>query len=342
MDGIMEKLPFHDKPYRTYIYFGAAALFMGMMIGCCFFCCCKRSKKKSKKQAQLNEPLLNSAPEARLEMQEFSNPAQSNPEKRAIQDDNGHTSGLLLPASAKPPAMPTKREPALLKPSTTARTGNSSKLNIIELLPDGAVTYDLDEIKVATKTFNRDFQIGVGACGPVFKALLRVGATKDAPKYSVAVKCLMSKDPFEGKQFDKEIEILTKYRHETLLPLIGVCDGPPRCIVTELMTNGSLYHRLQYTRVQDMAPMTWKQRVGVAVDTATALDYLHNKSASPLIHRDVKSLNILLDEDYNGRLCDFGVVKDTPELAGGGDGHTHVNTVHVSGTMAYMPRECKS
>jgi serine/threonine protein kinase len=266
----------------------------------------------------------------------------STSDTRTVLPDNGHTSGLVL---TKPPAAPVaavvKREPALLKPSIKARSGSteSNKLNIIALLPNGPLKYDLEEIKVATSNFNRDYQIGVGACGPVFKCMLRVGEGKDAPIFPVAVKCLMSKDPFEGKQFDKEIEILSKYRHETLLPLIGDCEGPPRCIVTELMTNGSLYHRLQYTRVQGMEPMTWLQRINIAVDTATALDYLHNKASSPLIHRDVKSLNILLDEDYNGRLCDFGVVKDTPELGGSDPAHTHVNTVHVSGTMAYMPRE---
>ncbi|XP_066251387.1 interleukin-1 receptor-associated kinase 4-like isoform X2 [Euwallacea similis] len=166
--------------------------------------------------------------------------------------------------------------------------------------------------------------LGAGAFGSVF---LAVGLF-DKP---VAVKKI-SLDPVDSdhtvKQFKNEVEVLYKCRHENLVPLLGYsCDTNTYCLVYEYVPGGSLYEALQ----RCPNDLQWKQRLHIALGTARGIAYLHTAS-TPLIHRDIKSANILLDANNNPKVCDFGIVKLLP-------GQLNDLESSLCGTSAYMSPE---
>ncbi|XP_044267145.1 putative receptor-like protein kinase At1g72540 [Tribolium madens] len=169
--------------------------------------------------------------------------------------------------------------------------------------------------------------LGSGAFGKVY---LGVGLTSKP----VAVKKVILEnvdvvrvDDMVTKQFRNEVEILSKYEHENLVALRGYsCDGDTYCLLYEYVPGGALKDRLQKHE------LIWTERLYIAIGTARAIAYLHTAYATPLIHRDIKTANILLDSNNKPKLCDFGLIKRAL--------NQNTNTAStIFGTSAYMAPE---
>ncbi|KAG8652797.1 U-box domain-containing protein 35 isoform X3 [Manihot esculenta] len=153
-----------------------------------------------------------------------------------------------------------------------------------------------EEIVSATSSFCNDFKIGMGAYGTVYKCSLH--------HTTAAVKVLHSKDNKNSKQFQQELEILSKIHHPHLLILLGACYDHG-CLVYEYMENGSLEDRL--LRVNNTPPIPWFERYRIAWEVASALVFLHSSKPKPIIHRDMKPANILLDRNFVSKIGDVGL-----------------------------------
>ncbi|KAL5557715.1 hypothetical protein UlMin_033926 [Ulmus minor] len=190
----------------------------------------------------------------------------------------------------------------------------------------GARSFTFRELAAATRGFKEVNLIGEGGFGRVFKGRLETGQI-------VAIKQL-NHDGLQGYQeFIVEVLMLSLLHHSNLVTLIGYCtDGDQRLLVYEYMPMGSLEDHL-FDLEPDKQPLSWGTRMKIAVGAARGLEYLHCKANPPVIYRDLKSANILLDNDFHPKLSDFGLAKLGPV----GD-NTHVST-RVMGTYGYCAPE---
>ncbi|KAA0031501.1 BRASSINOSTEROID INSENSITIVE 1-associated receptor kinase 1-like isoform X1 [Cucumis melo var. makuwa] len=186
--------------------------------------------------------------------------------------------------------------------------------------------YSLRELQVATDYFSPQNILGKGGFGKVYKGRLADGSL-------VAVKRLKEERAEVGElQFQAEVEMISMAVHRNLLRLNGFCMSPTeRLLVYPYMANGSLASCLR-ERKQCQPPLNWAIRKQVALGAARGLEYLHNHCDPKIIHRDVKAANILLNDEYEAVVGDFGLVK----LMNYKD--THVTTA-VRGTIGHIPPE---
>ncbi|KAJ4764586.1 Protein kinase superfamily protein [Rhynchospora pubera] len=182
------------------------------------------------------------------------------------------------------------------------------------------------ELAAATKNFKKDCLVGEGGFGRVYKGRLESGQI-------VAVKQLDRNGLQGNREFLVEVLMLSLLHHQNLVNLIGYCaDGDQRLLVYEFMPLGSLENHL-HDLPPDKEPLDWNTRMKIAAGAAKGLEYLHDKANPPVIYRDFKSSNILLDNGFVPKLSDFGLAKLGPV----GD-KTHVST-RVMGTYGYCAPE---
>ncbi|KAI4372765.1 hypothetical protein MLD38_010958 [Melastoma candidum] len=190
----------------------------------------------------------------------------------------------------------------------------------------------LDLLKERTGNFSPKAMIGEGSYGRVYYANL------DGEK-AVAVKKLdVSSKPDSEVEFLTQVSMVSKLKNENFVELLGYCvDGDIRLLAYEFATMGSLHDVLHGKKgVQDSKPgpvLDWMQRVRIAVDAAKGLEFLHEKVSPPIIHRDIRSSNVLLVDDFHAKIADFNLSNQPPDMA------ARLHSTRVLGTFGYHAPE---
>nr|XP_007132111.1 hypothetical protein PHAVU_011G067400g [Phaseolus vulgaris]ESW04105.1 hypothetical protein PHAVU_011G067400g [Phaseolus vulgaris] len=185
--------------------------------------------------------------------------------------------------------------------------------------------FTLRQIKVATNNFNKANKIGEGGFGPVYKGTLSDGTI-------IAVKQLSSKSSQGNREFLNELGMISALQHPCLVKLYGCCvEGDQLLLVYEYMENNSLARAL-FGAEEHQIKLDWPTRKTICVGIAKGLAYLHEESKLKIVHRDIKSTNVLLDKDLKPKISDFGLAKLDEE------DNTHIST-RIVGTYGYMAPE---
>ncbi|KAL0328299.1 UNVERIFIED_CONTAM: putative LRR receptor-like serine/threonine-protein kinase [Sesamum calycinum] len=186
--------------------------------------------------------------------------------------------------------------------------------------------FTLRQIKVATKNFDPENKIGEGGFGSVYKGLLSDGTI-------IAVKQLSSKSKQGTREFVNEIGMISALQHPNLVKLYGCCvEGNHLMLIYEYMENNCLSRVLFGKDATQKLKLDWPTRRKISLGIARGLAYLHEDSRVKIVHRDIKTSNVLLDKDLNAKISDFGLAKLNE------DDKTHIST-RIAGTIGYMAPE---
>ncbi|KAJ7955318.1 Kinase family protein [Quillaja saponaria] len=185
--------------------------------------------------------------------------------------------------------------------------------------------FTLRDLELATNRFSKENVIGEGGYGVVYQGQMVNGSP-------VAVKKLLNNLGQAEKEFRVEVEAIGHVRHKNLVRLLGYCiEGTHRLLVYEYVNNGNLEQWL-HGAMRQHGYLTWDARMKILLGTAKALAYLHEAIEPKVVHRDIKSSNILIDDNFNAKISDFGLAK----LLGAGKSYI---TTRVMGTFGYVAPE---
>ncbi|KAK8297325.1 hypothetical protein V6Z12_D05G181700 [Gossypium hirsutum] len=185
--------------------------------------------------------------------------------------------------------------------------------------------FNLATIQTATNNFSRENKLGEGGFGPVYKGKMPTGK-------EVAVKRLSINSKQGLEEFKNEVKLIFKLQHKNLVRLLGYClEEDEKLLVYEYMANNSLDAFLFDS--EKCKVLDWEKRSNIITGTARGLQYLHEDSRLTIIHRDLKANNVLLDDDMNPKISDFGTARTF------GGNQMEANTERVVGTYGYMAPE---
>ncbi|MCO5551131.1 hypothetical protein L7F22_004628 [Adiantum nelumboides] len=191
---------------------------------------------------------------------------------------------------------------------------------INKVMPKSLYEFTFQEIKDATNDFSS--QIGMGGFGPVYKGRLQDGRL-------VAIKVASNASNQGSKEFLNEVDLLSRIHHKNLVGFVGYCNEEKLVLVYEYMSNGSLFDCLHGPYAKS-SPLSWTTRLRIMVDAAQGFDYLHYGCNPRIIHRDIKSSNILLNDHLEAKISDFGISRNTTM------NETGAPPTALMGSMGYM------
>ncbi|GAA0164051.1 transmembrane signal receptor [Lithospermum erythrorhizon] len=207
----------------------------------------------------------------------------------------------------------------LSRTAKATRTGNILEATQLQ----GPLRYSYKDLKNATKNFSEENKLGEGGFGEVYKGTLKNGNV-------VAVKKLIVSSSAAKAQFESEVKLISNVHHRNLIRLLGCSNKrADLLLVYEYMSNGSLD---KFLYGEKKGTLNWKQRYEIIFGTARGLAYLHEQFHVRIIHRDIKSSNILLDDDFLPKIADFGLARLLPE------NQSHLST-RFAGTLGYTAPE---
>nr|XP_017230526.1 PREDICTED: proline-rich receptor-like protein kinase PERK4 [Daucus carota subsp. sativus] len=290
--------------------FGGALILIILLVACCWSFCRKKRNKKSNDQmiyyrnnsrGKSNANYNSGAP-----TREINPPA----EHRVNIPPPGMTNSEVSSSYYSSGPQQTAKPP----PHPTLALGFSKS------------NFQYDELAAATGGFGKDNLLGEGGFGYVYKGVLSNGK-------EIAVKSLKSGSCQGEREFQAEVEIISRVHHRHLVSLVGYCMADDkRMLVYEFVPNGTLEHHLHG---KSGGVMDWPFRIQTAVGSAKGFAYLHEDCHPRIIHRDIKTSNILLDDQYVAKVADFGLAKLSS------DNYTHVST-RIMGTFGYLAPEYAS
>ncbi|KAF8701096.1 hypothetical protein HU200_033748 [Digitaria exilis] len=189
-----------------------------------------------------------------------------------------------------------------------------------------------EELKEKTDNFGSKALIGEGSYGRVYYAIL------DSGKHVAVKKLDASTDPELDNEFLTQVSIASKLKHDNFVEMLGYClEGNQRLVAYEFATMGSLHDILHGRKgvpgAQPGPALDWMQRVKIAIDAAKGLEYLHEKVQPSIVHRDIRSSNVLLFEDYRAKIADFNLSNQSPDMA------ARLHSTRVLGTFGYHAPE---
>lgn len=218
--------------------------------------------------------------------------------------------------------------------SVSTATGSSSQSRFnsgtgeSHVIESGNLVISVQVLRNVTNNFSPETELGRGGFGTVYKGQLDDGTTIAVKRMESGIISNKALDEFQS-----EITVLSKVRHRHLVSLLGYStEGNEKLLVYEYMPQGALSRHLFHWKSLKLEPLSWKRRFNIALDVARAMEYLHSLAQESFIHRDLKSSNILLGDDFRAKVSDFGLVKLAP------DGRTSLAT-RLAGTFGYLAPE---